>query len=371
MKRVTISVYSLAAFWFAWLWVTPNGEAVAQVIPAQNTSQIPGLTAAGGSVSASLGAPLQYGGSSVMLRATIYTIFWAPATLQSGTPTSIPSGYRNLMVRFASDYAGHGIANNNTQYYQISTNPETLMREPEYITSEGGWGGSYNDVSPYPKTHDTTLGNCSGDCITLPDIQNEIKRVMTLKQWTGGLDKIFVLYTARGEVLPFSGCGKHSSFMLPDNTPVIYAIVTYHYLANKLKSCTDSASFKYDSANFCTFSNCSPNDDLEADSAVSTTSHEITEAITNPVGGGWSGNVGNSEIADLCQQQVPTMTPGKTKLGVTFGPNTWSSKNNNVFDANQMWNGNFYEIGMVYDNHSYACVQLGPSPFPPCIAPFC
>ena len=73
--------------------------------------------------------PLEYHGGPVMLTATIYTIFWAPKTLQTGVSDSMPTGYKSLMENFAADYVGHGIDNNNTQYFQtVTVNPITITQ---------------------------------------------------------------------------------------------------------------------------------------------------------------------------------------------------------------------------------------------------
>jgi hypothetical protein len=69
-------------------------------------------------------------------------------------------------------------------------------------------------------------------------------------------------------------------------------------------------------------------------------SHEITEAITDPLENAWFTASGQ-EGGDLCNQ--------------LFGPNSWDSGL-----ANQMWNGHFYELQTEYDDHLDGCVQLGP-----------
>jgi hypothetical protein len=78
----------------------------------------------------------------------------------------------------------------------------------------------------------------------------------------------------------------------------------------------------------------------DSDAAASITSHEITEAITDPNLNAWFTS-GGSEIADICAW--------------TYGTNTYDSNK-----ANQRWNGRFYEIQVMYDNHTASCVQDGP-----------
>ena len=69
-------------------------------------------------------------------------------------------------------------------------------------------------------------------------------------------------------------------------------------------------------------------------------SHEMTEANTDPELNAWYSNTG-AEIGDLCAW--------------SFGTLTWDTSL-----ANQMWNGRFYDLQLKYDNHTSACVQLGP-----------
>ena len=135
---------------------------------------------------------LDYHGGPVMSgNVTTYAIFWAPAKLQNGKPTTMSAHYRTVQLNMLSDYPGHGIDNNNTQYYQGSASQT-------YIRNAGGLGGSYVDTSPYPHsgcTDPATPGNCISDA----QIHAEIKKVMALKGWTGGLNKMFLLFTSSGE----------------------------------------------------------------------------------------------------------------------------------------------------------------------------
>ena len=92
-------------------------------------------------------------------------------------------------------------------------------------------------------------------------------------------------------------------------------------------------------------SRASPNNDRAADAAASVASHELTEAITDPLLNAWWGAGG--EIGDLC---LNWYSPA-----LTFGNNTWDGGK-----ANQMWDGSFFELQTEYDNHTSSCVQVGP-----------
>ena len=86
---------------------------------------------------------------------------------------------------------------------------------------------------------------------------------------------------------------------------------------------------------------------------LSTTSHEITEAQTDPLLDAWytAGSSG-FEIGDLCAYDY----------GHLQG---WDGGK-----ANQNWNGHFYELQAEFDNEAYAtlgdgCSQVGPFASPP------
>jgi hypothetical protein len=79
---------------------------------------------------------------------------------------------------------------------------------------------------------------------------------------------------------------------------------------------------------------------VAADTAATAASHELTEAITDPLLNAWFTSTGE-EIGDLC--------------AFNYGVNTWDRGK-----ANQSWNGHFYELQQEYDNHNGSCVQVGP-----------
>ncbi len=153
-----------------------------------------------------------------------------------------------------------------------------------------------------------------------------------MKRWTGGLDKIFILYTSSGEGSRFDSgssscaylqyCAYHSYFT-NGKTPVVYGNVPYG------------------DPNICQVSSTpSPNGDPPADTATTAAIHELTESMTGPELNAWYAT-GGSEIGDLCTFDYCT--------------NTWDSN-----QANQMWNGHFYELQQMFDNHMGACTLVGP-----------
>lgn len=283
--------------------------------------------------------PLVYHtGGSIMPSVTIYNIFWVPAKLQNGGSTGMTTAYGLLMNRLATDYPGHGIDNNNTQYFQRIGTTTT------FISNSGGFGGFFVDTSPYPASGCTDTAT-PGNCITDAQIQAEIQKAMTTKGWTGGLTNIFMLYTSSGEGSCFDStstscaytqyCAYHS--FIPGTPDVIYANMPF----GDTTDCQQPGI-------------PSPNSNPVADAVTTAASHEISEAMTDPILDAWFTASSGFEIGDLCAYDY-----GNSDTG-TF--NTYDAGK-----ANQSWNGHFYELQTEFDNHAYAvtakvngCVQTGP-----------
>jgi hypothetical protein len=287
----------------------------------------------------SAGPPLAYHGGPVMTSATTYAIYWIPSKLQNGGATSVSSNYENITNAMLQLYGGHGLDNNNTQYYQ--TSKVGFFFFTNYVQNSGGLTATYVETNPYPAS------GCSdsytpGNCLTDAQIQAEIQKVMAVKGWTGGLNKMFFMLTSSGEgscsgiSCAYSDyCAYHSYFNI-GSTPVIYGNIPY---ANP---------------SWCqVFGTPSPNGDAAGDAAANVVSHELTEAITDPELNAWYGGDLSHEIGDLCAWN--------------YGTNTWDSGK-----ANQSWPVSFglyiighppvsaFELQLEYDNHTSSCVQLGP-----------
>ena len=269
---------------------------------------------------------LSYHGGPVMVTQNTYAIFWLPSSgkLQNGAPTHMSAKYQPVLKAFLADYAGHGISNNSTQYYQIVGSTTT------YIHNTFGFAAAVVDGDAYPASgcHDSAT---PGNCITDAQIQAEITKVIAAQHWTPGPTAMFLMFTSSGEGSCFNSgssscaftqyCAYHGDYSSSGKT-VIYGNEPY----------LDKAG--------CTISKL-PNGDLASDSSANVASHEITEAATDPQLNAWWDSGNGEEIGDLCAWN--------------FGSSTWDGGL-----ANQMWNGDFYELQMEYDNHTSTCVQLGP-----------
>jgi hypothetical protein len=268
---------------------------------------------------------LSYNGGPIMTGENFYAIFWVPSKLQNGLPTSLTAKYESVARQFLNDYPYHGIANNSTQYYSTTSGTK-------YFVAKGGLIAAYIDTNPYPAsacTDTVTPGNCISDA----QLQAEISRVMALEGWTPGLNKMFIVFTSSGEGSCMASnscaytqyCAYHGYFG-STTTPTIYANMPY---ANPTY-CYDAATGQK-----------APSGDIASDANVNVTSHEITEANTDPELDAWWDTGNGEEIGDLCAWN--------------FGTAGWDGGL-----ANQMWNGHYYDLQLEYDNHTSACVTLGP-----------
>jgi hypothetical protein len=170
--------------------INKAGEVV-HILPTRKLAA--DLAAASAAVGFADNGPLLYhAGGKIMPSVISYIIYWTPPKLQTGAVAGWSAAYQNLQTRFLTDYQGHSLANNNTQYYQ------TISGVTSYIHDTGGVSGVYVDTAAYPASgcsDSITPGNCLSDA----QIQAEIKKVMALKGWTPGMNKIFFVYTAKGE----------------------------------------------------------------------------------------------------------------------------------------------------------------------------
>lgn len=268
-------------------------------------------------VNASTPPPLQYHGGPAMQSPVIsYAIFWEPSTLQDGTATYVSPAYNSLIEQYLSDVNGSGLAENSTQYYDTTG----------HIVNNESFGGAWVDTSPYPAS------GCSdsatpGNCVSYKQLKAEVLNAMAVNGWTPGLNHIFFLFTSWDEgscnILghcAFSNfCAYHANF--PDNgQSALFADIPYE--GTSLSSCGVPQS---------------PNNDADADSSISFTSHEQMEAITDPVGTAWYDSA-NNEIGDKCDFQ--------------FGP---LSLDGGL--ANQEWNSHYYITQMEWSNATGGCVQ--------------
>ncbi|HVA60024.1 MAG TPA: hypothetical protein VNG13_05740 [Mycobacteriales bacterium] len=246
--------------------------------------------------------PLQYNGGPVEQAGTTnYAIFWEP------TGSFVAPTYNSLIQRFFGDIGGSGLYGVATQYYQ------SVGSQNQDIVNSSHFGGSWVDTAPYPPSAVQDI-----------DLQAEVAKAMTANGWTGGIGHQFYVYLAKGESQCNAGacsfstyCAYHGDFGSNGQT-VLYASMPYD--GTNLAACGTQSS-------------ASPNNDIDADAEISTTSHELMETVTDPTISAWYDATG-SEIGDKC--------------AYTYGP---TSPNG----ADITMNGNPYIVQEEFSNSALGC----------------
>ena len=269
---------------------------------------------------------LSYHGGPIMTGVNLYAIFWVPSKLQNGNPTSLTAKYESVAKQFLADYPYHGVANNSTQYYSTKSGVNT------YFVGIGGLAGSVVDTDPYPASG-CTDGVTGTNCITDAQLQAEISKVLTAQKWTPGLNKMFIVFTSTGEGSCFDSTSSSCAYT---------SYCAYHGYFGSTTSPTIYANMPYANPSYCyAAGQHDPSGDIPSDANVNVTSHEITEATTDPELNAWWDSGNGEEIGDLCAWKFSTAD--------------WDGGL-----ANQSWNGHFYDLQLEYDNHTSACVKIGP-----------
>jgi hypothetical protein len=268
-----------------------------------------------------------YHGGPIMTSVNLYAIFWAPPTLQNGNPTSMPTSYRTVLTNMMRNYAGHSIANINTQYFQ-----QVGLRKT-YHSGLGRLAGSVIDTSAYPASGCTdtfTPGNCLSDA----QIRAKIDAVRIAQGWPTGGTNMYLLFTTNGEGSCFGSgpgscaytayCAYHSFFTSPSGGgTVIYS------------------NEPFGNNSVCQVTSSLPNPGT-SDSAATAARHEISEATSDPQLNAWFDPLDGDETSDKCN--------------FNYGaPLSWDGGL-----ANYFWGGFFFLLQQEYSNHKSNCTQEGP-----------
>ena len=204
------------------------------------------------------GGNLTYHGGAVMHTTAVFLIFWLPPGYHYELPGhGSDSSFESLVERYFFDVGGSSYYNIVTQYYDGS-GP---------IQNVSDLGGAVVDTAPY-----------SGS------LGDEVVRVAQLQGWPGGLSSLFMIFTAPDV---FAGNNFHGSI---DHSGQHYVFGTF---TNPYK-CTGCGPGGNDPQVLL-----SPNGDTTFDLALSGIAHEQFEAVTDPLGSGWTDSA-SQEIADKC-----------------------------------------------------------------------
>ena len=203
-------------------------------------------------------------------------------------------------------------------------------------------GGTYVATNSFPAS------GCgfpfTSVCLTDAQLRAEIHTAMTANGWTGGPTHMFFIYTPDGVASCFGSSCSYSEYCAyhysegSGSGVLIYANMAYP-LFGQFDVCEDTKHIEH------------PNGDV-ADAAISISSHESNEAITDaqfPSGDptGWADdndNITGGENGDKCAYYY-----GKSK-----GPNR--------LQHNQVINGDPYYVQLEWSNADGDCLA---APLPP------
>jgi hypothetical protein len=254
---------------------------------------------------------------------TVTPIYWEP----SGGKYAFPAGYESIVNTFiANAAAASGSTSNSfsvsTEYYQDIGGTKTSVK---YVIHAGT---PIVDTDAFPANGCTPASGHTA-CITDAQLQAELKHVLSSRSLPTDVAHFYPVFfppgveTSDGPKFTSVGayCAYHSAFGSGANQTV-YA------------DQPDEASCETGQA---------PNGNAAADGQVSTLSHELNEAITDPEPShlAWNDKAGN-EIGDMCAW--------------TFGQPLGSTDSSNPgrTEYNQVINGGKYYLQQEFSNVAFA-----------------
>lgn len=296
-------------------------SAVAQKLPPSDSHYCDGCT-----------PPLIYQGGPIAdttgaAGLTITPIYWIPSTT-----TQFPAGYESLINGYISNIAAASLTTGNvysvtSQYYSIAGTTKTFLRY-KYTA-----GTPIVDTQPFPSNGCTPVSGFT-NCITDTQLRAELTRLTTADGLVTDLSHFYPLFIAPTVETQVSGytsaadfCGYHAAFGSAPNQ-VVYGNEPF-----KAQGCGEGQS---------------PNNNVPADSAISTLSHEISEVVTDPVSSSkaWI-TASRAEIGDICADDYgPPL--GSTDPGHPQGT-----------EYNQLINGGEYYTQTEFSNSAYASLGTG------------
>jgi hypothetical protein len=259
-----------------------------------------------------------YNGGPTVHTSISYTIFWLPSGSSFEQLSGTNSAYMSLIEQFLNDTSG-------TPYYNIlSQYPDSLNGAP---IDKAVVGGYYLDTTPYPSNGTETSP------LHDSDIQAEVVRAMAANNWVAGPTKIFHVFTGYGiqscydssnTECTFNAYCAYHSFFTPGSQPIIYSnMPDFNGLSGR---CTPRGLPP-------------PNGDYFADPEINVLSHELFEAVSDPLLDAWHDSSG--EIADKC---------------------AWTFGTVNANGSNIVLNGHKYLVQLEWSNYGSTCVlTYGPS----------
>jgi hypothetical protein len=321
-----------------------GGAAATAATTAPRHAKSAGADLGEAGVCANCKPPLTYSNGSVMGTAspagtiTVTPIYWTP---QGYSFDAADSTYRSLINKYITDI----VAASGTKGNVYGTLPEyssTAAGVTTNIKYNIAGGTPLVDTDAFPAT-----GQCASTvppvvsppitytaCITDAQTQAELKAYATANSLPADLSHLYVMFfPPNAQTQLVSGSNTYYSMA---------QFAGYHghvtYGSNNLIY----ANMPFDPG----FATSTPSGDPSADSAINTLSHELSEAITDPLNkGGWGDTTGN-EIGDECANAYG---PPIGSASTAYGPQPY----------NQVINGDFYYTQDEFSNAAYAATGIG------------
>ena len=275
--------------------------------------------------------PLTYSGGPVMTTntssgLTITPIYWVP----SGS--ALPSDYERILNTYVANVAA--ASNSATNVYSIDTEYYDVVHGVKsYVTYHYKAGSPIVDTDAYPANGCTPATGYTA-CITDAQIRTELQKVLSRAALPTTLADFYPMFFAENvETQDRDGtnsvsafCGYHRAFAAASGE-IVYANLPY-----EATGCDGGQA---------------PNGDLAADGAVSTLSHELNEAVTDPTDKiAWNDSTGH-EIGDICAD--------------AYGPalGSTSSSSPSTTEYNQLIDGGKYYMQEEFSNLAYSKQGVG------------
>jgi hypothetical protein len=278
--------------------------------------------------------PLIYRGGPVMSTTTaagltITPIFWQPL----GRRYIFPRKYESIIDSYIENVAAASGSTTNvysvdTEYYAVAGGVPTFVKYDIHA------GGPVVDTDPFPPRRCKPAPGYTA-CITDAQLQSELRLISANLKLPTNLAHFYPVFFPPGvETVNVDGsnsfdgfCGYHRAFG-PSADKTVYADLPY-----EARGCNAGQA---------------PNGDLPADGEVNTLTHELNDAITDPLelDHAWIDMAGN-EAADMCDQVY----------GRPLGSTNRSDPSGSEY--NQVINGSPYYIQEVFSNLAFAKYGAG------------
>jgi hypothetical protein len=281
MRRLAIGLTTVLALLFVAAGEARLGAGRARAAHREaDTFHVMAGTGSGGGVS--------YHGGPVLSSNRTHVIFWAPKRSQ----LAFEPGYRPLVGRFLTDVAAASHTTHNVfaltgQYTDSSGRPAAYASR---------YAGAVLATDPLPASQCTeppVAGPGWTVCLTDGQLQAEIERVVHARHLPTTQHDVYFLVTPKG----LGSCMGNTATSGCALGGRVNGYCGYHQFTNDGQ--VDYAFIPYNAVpGHCQSDHPRPNGNA-ADPALSTISHELSEAVTDPDSDAWTDGSGQ-EIADLC-----------------------------------------------------------------------